>query len=780
MPGSASRRIGTAFSAFLGMIAVAVIAGVMVAVAVTPAIALTGTTAKNGIGLFEDLPADLKIAPLDQKTKIYAKSHGKEVLLASFYTQDREVIPLSDITPAVKQATLAAEDVRFYSHGGVDPTGIIRATVADLLGRNVQGASTITQQYVKNVCVQEAEQLHTQAAVQKAYDVCIDPSVGRKLREARLAIALEKKYSKDDILLGYLNIAPFGGRVYGIQSAAQYYYGVDANKLTIAQAASLLAMVNNPNVLRIDEKANIPDNTTRRNYILANELSHRLITQAQYDDAVKTPVKPNITQPKTGCQSAGIAGFFCDYVVNTVLQDKAFGKDYDTRYANLQSAGWKIYTTLNLDLEKKAQSVMNTYIPKHSSVFDVGSTATSVEVGTGRIITMVQNKNYDNSPGRDNSVVNLNTDYAYGGSSGLQPGSTYKLFTLLDWLKTGHTLNAEVNSDQRTIPASAFQLCGAPDDQDGPWSVGNDEGTAENGLHSVTQATALSINGAFATMGEQLDLCDIRKTAESFDVHPAKGGKLEANPSSIIGTNYVAPLSMATAYAGIANNGKTCTPVAIDKVVKADGSALTVPKTSCRQSVDPQVAIAAAYALRAVMQSGTAAGDNTPDGIYEFGKTGTTDGNANTWMIGTTSKVTTAVWVGNITGYQDLRKTSFGYCPAGYGPTVAVQRHCLWKGIQTAVNAVYGGATTWPQPESQYLYGGSSFTSPSTVTGTVPNVQGMSKAAAEAALVSAGYAWAIGAPVSSSLPAGEIASTSPAIGSSAPQHTEVTIFPSSG
>jgi membrane peptidoglycan carboxypeptidase len=782
MPGSAPRRIGTAFSAFLGMIAVAVIAGVMVAVAVTPAIALTGTTAKNGIGLFEDLPADLKIAPLDQKTKIYAKSGGKDVLLASFYTQDREVVPMTDITTTVKNATLAAEDVRFYSHGGVDPAGIVRATVADLLGKNVQGASTITQQYVKNVCVQEAEQLHTTAAVDKAYNVCVDPSVGRKLREARLAIALEKKYSKDQILLGYLNIAPFGGRVYGIQSAAQYYYGVDANKLSVAQAASLLAMVNNPNVLRIDEKANIAPNTTRRNYILANELSHKLITDVQYQAAMNTPVKPKITQPKTGCQSAGIAGYFCDYVVNTVLNSSAFGKDYDTRYANLQSAGWKIYTTLNLDLQKKAQSVMNTYIPKSSSVFNVGSSAISVEVGTGRIITMVQNKNYNNSAGADNTAVNFNTDYAYGGSSGIQPGSTYKLFTLLDWLKTGHTLDAEVNSDQRTIPASDFTQCGKPDYGDGPWPVGNDEGTAENGLHSVTSATALSINGAFATMGQQLDLCDIRKTAESFDVHPAKGGQLEDNPSSIIGTNYVAPLSMATAYAGIANNGKTCTPIAIDKVVKADGSSLAVPKTSCRQSVDPQVAIAAAYALRAVMTGGTASADNTPDGLYEFGKTGTTDGNANTWMIGTTSKVTTAVWVGNISGSQDLRATNLGYCPAGYSSQAAVQRHCLWKGIQTAVNKVYGGATSWPQPEPQYLYGGSSYAAPNaaTTTGTVPNVQGMSKSAAEAALVSAGYAWAIGGAVSSSLPAGEIASTSPAIGSSAPQHTEVTIYPSSG
>src|SRR6195952_5641896 len=569
MPGSAPRRLGTAASAFLGMIAVAATPGVRVAVAVTPAIALTGTTAKNGIGLFEDLPTDLKIAALDQKTKIYAKSGGKDVLLASFYTQDREVIPFKDVTTTVKNATLAAEDVRFYTHGGVDPAGIVRAPVADLLGKNVQGASTITQQYVKNVCVQEAESLHTQAAVDKAYNVCIEPSVGRKLSEPRLAIALEKKYTKDDILLGYLNIAPFGGRVYGIQSAAQYYYGVDATRLSVAQAASLLAMVNNPNVLRIDEKANIAPNTTRRNYILANELSHKLITQDQYDTAIKTPVKPKITAPQSGCQGAGVSGYFCDYVVNTVLNSAAFGKDYDTRYANLQSAGWKIYTTLNLDLEKKAQSVMNTYIPKHSNVFNIGSSAISVEVGTGRIVTMVQNKNYNNAAGLDNTVVNYNTDHAYGQSGGFQPGSTFKLFTLLQWLKTGHTLNQVVDGSARTIAPSTLTECGKPY-QGEPWPFSNDAGDP-SGPSSVLTGTALSINGVFASMAQQVDLCDVRNLAESMDVHPATGGQLDDNAPFVIGgASSVAPLSMATAYAGIANNGKTCTAVAIEKVVKAD------------------------------------------------------------------------------------------------------------------------------------------------------------------------------------------------------------------
>jgi membrane peptidoglycan carboxypeptidase len=382
--------------------------------------------------------------------------------------------------------------------------------------------------------------------------------------------------------------------------------------------------------------------------------------------------------------------------------------------------------------------------------------------------------------------VNYNTDEAYGGSGGIQPGSTYKVFTLLDWLKTGHTLNERVNADQRTIPADRFQLCGKPDDQDGPWPVGNDEGRSENGLWSVYDATRKSINGAYATMGERLDLCDIRKTAEAFDVHPALGGKLSATPSSIIGVNFVSPLSMATAYAGLANGGRTCTPVAIEKVVKADGKRVPVPKTSCRQSVSTPIANAAVYALRSVVTGGTAYGDQTPDGLYTFGKTGTTDNAESTWMIGSTSKVTTAVWVGNVQGHVNLRKIySFPRCPTTYSTQAATMRHCVWKGIQTAVNKKFGGETSWPKPDQRFVTGGASApaaptTTPSTGSGVVPQVTGLSKQAAIRALLASSFSWAIGPAEHSSLPAGQIVRTSPAAGTKLSPHAEVTIYPSAG
>ncbi|MGN6744265.1 MAG: transglycosylase domain-containing protein, partial [Amnibacterium sp.] len=346
MPTTPSgRRIGTMLSSLLAFFAVAGIAGVLVAVLLTPAVALSGVGAKQGIGLFESLPADLKIGALAQRTTLYATSHDKPVQLASFFSQDRVVVGWSAVPQTVKDAAIAGEDVRFYHHGGVDANGIVRAAVADLLGRSLQGASTITQQYVKNVCVQKAEEVTDATKRQAAYGECTDPSAGRKLREMRLAIGLEKRYTKDQILLGYLNIAGFGGRVYGIEAASEYYYGIPAARLSAGQAAALIAIVNNPEHLRLDAKANLPAATERRDHILAVEREQGMISEAAYRAAVAAPVAPHLTDPPTGCDAAGVAGFFCDYVVKTLLADPAFGSTATARAANLETKGWKVYTT---------------------------------------------------------------------------------------------------------------------------------------------------------------------------------------------------------------------------------------------------------------------------------------------------------------------------------------------------------------------------------------------------------------------------------------------------
>ncbi len=363
-----------AVGAFVGMSAVA---GLLVTAAVTPAIAVTGMAANNGIGVFEGLPEYLQIGQLAQPTTIYAKNtDGSDVALATFYSQNRLPVGFDQMSQAVKDAAIAGEDPRFYSHGGVDIQGTVRGVLSTVSGGDVQGGSSITQQYVKNVLLQKCEAMPVKTKEQKAtYQTCVDDSTGvtpdRKVKEMKYAIGLEKKYTKDQILEGYLNIAGFGGSVYGIEAAARYYFNVTAAALTPAQAASLVAIVNEPTGLKIDN----PESTTngaangyaknkdRRDYILGKMYEYKKLTKAQYDEAIKTPITPVITPSVRGCQTAGSAAYFCDYVQKIILNDPSFGADEDTRAANFNRGGYKIYTSLDLDLQKVATDTLDSYVP---------------------------------------------------------------------------------------------------------------------------------------------------------------------------------------------------------------------------------------------------------------------------------------------------------------------------------------------------------------------------------------------------------------------------------
>lgn len=713
----AALRAGGKLSALLAFFAVAAIAGTLIACVITPAVAIAGTATKQQITTFQSLPSSLDIAPLDQKARIYAKSKGKDVLLASFFSQNRDVVQWADIPETVKEATLAAEDVRFYEHGPIDPRGIARALVSNALDKDIQGASTISQQYVKNVCVQQAEAMPVsndaeKAASEAAYQKCIDKSYNRKLREMRLAIGLEKKYSKDEILLGYLNIAGFGGRTYGIEAASQYYYDIPAKNLSIGQAATLISIVNNPEAFRLDKKENLAGAEGRRNFVLRVERDHGMITPAEYEKYSTEKIETKLTPPSTGCQTAGSAGFFCSYVVNTILTSKQFGKDSATRLANLNTKGWKIYTTLDLALQKQAQTAINYYVPQTPGSADIGAASVSLQVGTGRVLTMVQNKTYKPNGAKNRtkySAVNYNVNEQLGAGAGFQPGSTFKAFTMIGWLKSGHSMNQTVNGNARTIPNSNFTACDAPYSGGAPWELSNDAN--EKGNYTVQAGTAQSINGVFASLAQEQDLCDLRDIAQSMGVTDAlRGQQLQVKPTMSIGVaSSIAPLNMATGYATIANQGVRCTAIGIDKIVDGDGESIAVPGANCKRVQDKQLMIAAGYDLRNPVQSGTMSVDQLGDGKYMFGKTGTTDDAKDTWTMGSTTKVTTAVWVGNVTGRSNLRQV---YAPHGCnaGSQFAVMRHCIFQAIQRTMNAKYGGATSWPYPQAQYVSGGKAIT----------------------------------------------------------------------
>ena len=763
---------GSVLAALLGTLGFSVLAGVLVAVMVTPAIAVAGATVNNTIGIFDSLPDFIEIDQQASQNRIYANQDGVPVQIATIFDQNREEVAWEEVSDFAKNAAVSGEDRRFYEHGGVDIPGVIRAAVTNVAAGGVtEGASTITQQYVKNTFIQQALELPTEEEQDAAYEAAIDDSFDRKLKEMKLAISLEKKYTKQEILLAYLNIANFGGNTYGIEAAAERYYNTTALNLTVAQAASLIATVQSPGVLRLDYEENWAGNLERRNVIIEAMLAEGNITQAQRDEAIASPIDATtvtITEPSNGCMAANDhSRYFCDYITNLVKDLPALGADATERAANFKHGGYDIYTTLDLGLQTVAQDAVWKNVPNDATTLNLGSATVSVEVGTGRILTMAQNKVYNNTQaggGITATAVNFSTDRAYGGSSGFQPGSTYKVFTLLNWLQNGHGLNERVNGSARTVAQSAFTTCDGP--YSGPYQFKNDDGSG--GSMTVATATQKSVNGAFISMALELDLCEIRDTATSIGVHRADGAELRANPSSVLGTNEIAPLTMATAYAAIASGGTYCKSVAIDRIVGADGTELPGQSGDCTKSLETDVANTAAFAMSKVMiGGGTATRANPNDGVEYIGKTGTTDSSNQTWVVGASTKVATAVWVGNISGEYALRRY--------YTPTRvqgSVLRHDVFKAVATAADKIPAlRGSDFPDPASSLLTG----------TGvTIPEISGQTVEAATSVLQGNGFTVIDGGTVASAEPAGRAVRTDPATGSLVSKGSEVKLITSDG
>ncbi|TFD54235.1 PASTA domain-containing protein [Cryobacterium sp. Hh7] len=783
-----NRTVSGALGGLLGLVGMSAVAGILVTAAVAPAVALSGMAATNTINVFDSLPEYLSIDRLSQKSNIYASTDaadpvGTRVLLASFYEQNRVDVASDAISQFAKDAAIAGEDPRFMEHGGVDIQSSFNGAVQTLAGGDTRGGSSITQQYVKNVLIQKCEVMTDADEADACYSDATKPTADRKLREMRLAIGIEKKYEKADILRGYLNIAGYGGSVYGIEAAANYYFNTTAALLTLPQAASLVAIVNNPVKFQLDRPdsetngaANgYADNKFRRDYILNEMLKYDKIAQADYDAAVAAPIEPVITVPSTGCQTAGDNAFFCDYVTKVLKNNETFGATAEERLDNFTRGGFDVYTTLDLELQATAVAALNANVPKTYNDWNVGGVVTSVGVGTGNVLVMTQNKDYSQDPavqatGANYTSVNYNTDFAYGGSGGFQPGSTYKVFTLAEWLKEGHALTERVDSRRKANWGDFQDSCLGVQNWDGRFNPRNDanEGGAN---YSALQSTTGSINTGFIGMAKKLDLCGIRKTAETFNVHRADGKALDQGASSVIGTNEIAPLTMAVAFAGIANNGMTCTEVAITKIISTDGTELPIPASTCTQSVEPGVAAGMQYAMKTVMGSGgTAAASNsaTSPRLPMIGKTGTTDGAKDTWMSGASTKVATVVGVVNVGGnnWKNQRSSRSNLL----GKYAATARHRIWPIVMSNANAKYGG-DDFPEASSSVI---------NAVAVPVPDVRGKSMADAESTIEAAGFLFVNGGVTSSEMPAGTVADTDPAGGSSSTRGASITAYSSDG
>jgi membrane peptidoglycan carboxypeptidase len=502
-------------------------------------------------------------------------------------------------------------------------------------------------------------------------------------------------------------------------------------------------------------------------------LKWKMIDEATFDEAIATPLEVVPSPPQGGCINATAAKYFCDYVDDLVPEMESLGATSEERLANWRLGGYHVYTSLDLSQQANAEATILAEAPADESRFQLGSAASVVQPGTGRILAMAQNKYFD--PSDDNNVattsVNYNTDKKYGGSSGFQVGSTYKIFTLTEWLKENHGLHETVDGRVKTYDQTTFKApCvaeggGKPFGGSAPWKVTNYGGSGGSAATSVMTATSRSINSAFVAMAHKLDLCEIRNTAESMGVHRADGGELQVNPAAILGTEEIAPLSLAAAFATIAGGGMYCKPVAIDRIVAADGEELPGQTPDCTQAVTPEVASGVAYALRSVMTSGgTGAAANPADNVKVIGKTGTTDGAKHTWMAGASTSAALAVWVGNVVGEQNLERI---WLPNG---RAAQARYKIFRGIMGGLNGEFGGGD-FPAPPQSLMSGQVS---------AVPDVNGQSEAQAVALLEGLGFTPQKGDPVASNLATDRVVATSPAAGAKISQGSVVTYHLSDG
>jgi membrane peptidoglycan carboxypeptidase len=781
------------FTAILGTLGFSALAGVLVTVMVAPAIAVTGITATNTVGIFNSLPEYIELDPGSQQNTIAVRNPAQPDAaaadayfnVATIYKQNREEKSLDEISDYLECAAIAGEDRRFYEHGGVDVPSLVRAAIGQVTGDDgAGGASTLSMQTVRNILQQQAlnDDSLTEEEQREEIAKALDPTLDRKIKEMKLAIGLEKNYTKDEILQGYLNIAGFGGNTYGVQAAAKQYFSVDAADVTIAQAASLIAIVQYPNLRDLRNPEHYPANQERRDVVLTAMEDHGCITRAERDEALAIPVDENFVVPSpssVGCRSASQGyGYVCDYALHVIDELESLGSTPQERKQAWDRGGYQLVLTVHPDLQAAAWNTVHQWAPSNETRFALGAVATSVEVGTGRIVTMAQNKTFDDSlepaDPLTTNAVNLASDVAHGGSQGFQPGSTYKPYVLLAFLAAGHGVNESYNASVREVNQAEFaDSCDPYLAADGtvlgpPWGgiykFRNDSN--ESGSYNIVRGTAASVNSIFIQMAKAVDQCDIRKLAESIGVHDAGGNELITRPSCAIGgcENNIAPLTQAAAYAAIANQGVYCEPIMIAEIIDPSGDVLPGQTQKCGQSqVSPGVANTAAYAMAAVM-GGTGSASNPNDGTPYIGKTGTTDESVHTWMVGSSTRVATAVWVGNITGKQAMRNVRVN------GTSGGLLRHRIFRPIAQAIDSVYPGGA-FPGPD------------PALLTGSpveVPNVIGASLEQAKNAIELAELGFEHAGDVDSDLPAGVVAATDPAGGSGVPRGTTVRVFTSNG
>jgi membrane peptidoglycan carboxypeptidase len=735
------------------LVAVSIVAGILMAGMLLPFVGGVGLAARTATTDFANLPADLKRPPLPQESTVLA-ANGKKI--ATFYDQDRQSVPLSQIPLQMQTALIDVEDVRFYEHAGIDIKGSLRALLTnESTGSVSQGGSTLTQQYVKNVLLESA---HTK----KQREAAIADTFARKIKEARYALELEKKLTKSQILDDYFNIAYFGDGAYGIGTAAWHFFDEPVSKLNLDQSALLAGLVQSPEAY--DPRYYPKLARERRDTVLGQMLKYHSISQATYEQAVAQPIRLHIHNQPADCIASRYP-YFCEYVKNVFTHTKGLS------LSMLERGGLTVTTTIDPKVQKAAQQGIHQYVHAREPSSHVVSAEAVVQPGTGEVKALAVSTPYGLNSKKGENSIDYAVDTKYGGSPGFHAGSTFKLFVLTAALKEGIPLSTTIKSPG-TITINGLTNCaGAPV---APWPVHN-ASDSESGTFNLESGTWFSVNTFFAQLEARTGLCEPVKLAEAMGVTQGTGKPPEQIGPFVLGAGAqygFTPLDLAGAYATIAAHGKYCSPIVITSIVDRAGNSYPVPKSNCQQVIPPGLANTVTSILEGVLTHPGATG--TIDALTDrpaAAKTGTVDNYDGSWFAGYTPQLASAVWAGIP---AEPNKTLDGLTIGGvtygevFGATIAGK---IW---QASMNAALAGDPIVPfsGPDSFYEIGS---------TTKVPNVAGDDPSVAENVLSQAGFTAEIEAKtVHSTEKAGTVARTSPPGGSEASIGAAIKVYISDG
>nr|EJI97246.1 transglycosylase family protein [Rhodococcus sp. JVH1] len=685
--------------------------------------------------------------------------------IAWLYDQRRFEVPSEKISNEMKLAIVSVEDRRFPEHKGVDWQGTMRAFLTNTTSGEVQqGASTLDQQYVKNY------QLLVVAKTDAERRAAIETTPARKIREIRMALTLDKELTKDEILTRYLNLVPFGNASFGIQDAAQTYFGIDASELNTQQSAMLAGMVQSSSAL--NPYTNPEGVLERRNVVLDTMISNIPERAAELRQLKDTPlgVLPEPNRLPRGCIAAGDRGFFCDYALQ-YLANAGISRE------QIDKGGYLIKTTLDPAVQASTKAALNANAsPELDGIANVMNV---VQPGqdSHRILAMGSSRTYGLDANANETVQAQPYSLAGHGA-----GSIFKIFTTAAAMEKGLGTNAILDVPGR-FEARGMGSGGARGCPAATYCVEN-AGKYPAAL-SVTDALAQSPNTAFVKliqatgvaptvdMAVRLGLRSYTQPGTSgFDDRSMADFQKDQNLGSFtLGPTWINPLELSNVAATLASHGKWCPPTPIDSVFDREGKPVSVTQQACEQVVEPGLADTLTNAMsKDDKPGGTSAGAAGSVGwtLPMAGKTGTTESHMSSGFLGFTNNFAAAVYV-------------FGDSPTPGEICSAPLRPCgdgnLFGGNEpartwyAAMNPIANnfGPTTLPPVDQKYARGSQN--------GQVPDVTGLSQSAATSRLQGAGFT--VNAVTTASQAAkGTVTSASPS-GSAIPGST-ITIYVSDG